>query len=45
MTRTDPHEMRMVAGQIRAIYEAEDGREYYIVDGERRYLPAADGDL
>lgn len=36
MKTTNQHEMRMVAGRIRAIYT--DGREYYVRDGERVYL-------
>jgi len=36
--QTDPHEMRVVAGRIRAVYTDSRGRAYYLVDGEVRYV-------
>ncbi len=35
---TDPHEMRMVNGRIRAVYTQDDGDEYTIQSGERVHL-------
>jgi hypothetical protein len=35
---SDSHEMRMVNGQIRAVYTDGDGDEYVIIDSERVYL-------
>lgn len=37
---TDPHEMVMIDGRIRAVYTARTGHRYYLVDGVRRYLCA-----
>lgn len=40
MTQTHPHTMQMIDGRIRAVYvNPETGREYYIVDDKRIYLP------
>lgn len=41
---TDQHEMRMVAGSIRAVYTASDGREYYIVDGNEITIKEAEAE-
>jgi hypothetical protein len=35
---TDPHEMRRINGHVRAVYTDNEGDEYIVLDGERKYL-------